>query len=80
MALNFHFFYAVNVNISLRASTEYIVESFNISSLYISSKPFDASKVLATALLSMFLKEQTHFSVIDFCHVYGTSVKILFCF
>ena len=68
MAFNFHFLCAINASIILRASLEQVGESFNISSLYISSKPW------ATPILSMILKEQTHFSHINFCPLYGTSV------
>ena len=70
MAFNFHFFFGtINTNIILRASLEQGGEFFNIS-----SKAFATNQSSATILLSMFLKDQTYFSDISFCPVYGTSV------
>ena len=63
------FFGTINTNIILRASLEQGGEFFSIS-----SKPFATNQSSAAILLSMFLKDQTYFSDISFCPVYGTSV------
>ena len=66
IAFNFHFFCAMDASIIIKASLEQVGGSFNISSLYISSKPVATSPALATTLLSMLLKEQAYFSGIEF--------------
>ena len=63
------FFGTINANIILIASLEQVGGFFNIS-----SKPFATNQTSTTILLSMFLKDQTYFSDINFCPVYGTSV------